>query len=331
MIYGAFLFPESSKKASLAEIAITSTGEHWDSVEIPILRKDGQVRIALWNSASIYEQDSKTIISTIAQGQDITDRKQREEEIKRKNVELEKLNSEKDKFFSIIAHDLRSPFNSLLGFTEILEKELPAMTNDQIQYIALTLRKSATNLFTLLENLLEWSRLQRNIFTFNPEPILLLPKVLADTALVIESANRKEIVINYDIPKDLKVYADENMLGSIIRNLTNNAVKYTPKGGKVTISAKSLDIAVECSVSDTGIGMNQEMMENLFNTDVNTSRKGTENEPSTGLGLRLFKEFVEKHSGKLWVKSEEGKGSTFYFTLSTQKYKTPQQEKAESH
>jgi len=184
-----FLFPESSKKASLAEIAITSTGEHWDSVEIPILRKDGQVRIALWNSASIYEQDSKTIISTIAQGQDITDRKQREEEIKRKNVELEKLNSEKDKFFSIIAHDLRSPFNSLLGFTEILEKELPAMTNDQIQYIALTLRKSATNLFTLLENLLEWSRLQRNIFTFNPEPILLLPKVLADTALVIESAN----------------------------------------------------------------------------------------------------------------------------------------------
>ena len=254
---------------------------------------------------------------------DITERKKAEAEIKCKNEELLKLNTEKDKFFSIIAHDLRSPFNSLLGFTALLEKELPTMSRDQIQKIAVTMRKSATNLYALLENLLEWSCLQRGLTTYNPKPILLMPKVLADTVFVMESANKKEIEINYDIPEDLKVYADENMLSSILRNLASNAVKFTPKGGKVTISAKSLDNTVECSVSDTGIGMSKEMVENIFKLDIDTSRKGTDNEPSTGLGLILCKEFVGKHGGKLWVESEEGKGSTFYFTLSETNQKEP--------
>ena len=253
--------------------------------------------------------------SLIVTFNDITDRKHAEDEIKRKNKELQKLNAEKDKFFSIIAHDLRSPFNSLLGFTEIMEKELPTMTQDQIQKIAGSLRRSATNLFGLLENLLEWSHMQRGLITFNPEPIIFLPKALADTALAMEAANKKEIKITYDIPEELEVYADVNMLGSILRNLVSNAVKYTLKGGKVTISAKQLHNAVECSVCDTGIGMNQEMQQNLFNIDFNTSRKGTEKEPSTGLGLIICREFVEKHGGTLSIESDEGKGSTFYFTL----------------
>jgi signal transduction histidine kinase len=236
-------------------------------------------------------------------------------QLEEKNKIISEINASKDKFFSIIAHDLRSPFNSLLGFTQLLVEELSTMDKDQIQQIAVTMRKSATNLYRLLENLLEWSRLQRGLIAFNPEPILLMPKVLADTALIMESANKKEISFNYDIPENLKVYADENMLGGILRNLVSNAVKFTPKSGKVTIAAKSMDNAVECSVSDTGIGMNQEMQENLFNIDVNTSRKGTEKEPSTGLGLILCNEFVGKHGGKLWVESEEGKGSTFHFTL----------------
>ena len=236
-------------------------------------------------------------------------------EIKDNESKLIESNATKDKFFSIIAHDLRSPFNSLLGFTEILEKELPTMNRDQIQQIASTMRKSATNLYALLENLLEWSRLQRGIIPFNPEPILLMPKVLANTVFIMESANKKEITLNYDISGDLKVYADENMLGGILRNLTSNAVKFTPRGGTVTVAAKSEDNAVECSVSDTGIGMNQQMKENLFNLDVNTSRKGTEKEPSNGLGLLICNEFVVKHGGRLWIESEEGQGSTFYFTL----------------
>jgi len=291
-------------------------------------RKDGS-EFPIYISSSVIRDENGEPIALVGIATDITERKRSEDELKLKNEQLNSAIAEKDKFFSIISHDLRSPFNSLLGFTELLERELPTMSSDQIQQIAVTMRKSATNVYNLLENLLEWSRLQRGLIPFNPEPMLLMPKVLAETMQFMESANKKEITLNYDMPEDLKVYADEYMLGCILRNLTSNAVKFTPKGGKITISAKSLDRTVECSVSDTGIGMNQKMKENLFNIDVNTSRKGTEREASTGLGLILCKEFVEKHGGKLWVESEEGKGSTFYFTLPSKKDKMPQQDMAD--
>ena len=247
---------------------------------------------------------------------DITDRKLAEDEIKRKNEELQLVNAEKDKFFSIIAHDLKSPFNSFLGFTKMLEEDLPTMTLEQIQKIADSMRKSAINLYNLLENLLEWSLMQRGITTFDPASFLLMPKISESIGSILQSAAKKEIEISYYIHDELVVFADEKMLGSILRNLSSNAVKFTPRGGKVTFTAKpSSNRSVEISVQDTGIGMNQEMVENLFKLDIDTSRKGTENERSTGLGLIICKEFIEKHGGKLWVESEEGKGSTFYFTL----------------
>jgi len=236
--------------------------------------------------------------------------------LEEKNKTISEINAEKDKFFSIIAHDLRSPFNSLLGFSRILEEELHIMTQDQIQKIVGSLRRSATSVYRLLENLLDWSRFQRGFIPYNPEPVLLMPKILAITALVIESANKKEIDLSYDIPEDLEVFADEYMLDGILRNLAINAVKFTPKGGKVTVAAKPIpDGWVEVSVKDIGIGMNQQMVKNLFKLNIDTSRKGTDNEPSTGLGLIICKDFIEKYGGKLWVESEEGKGSTFYFTL----------------
>jgi PAS domain S-box-containing protein len=237
-------------------------------------------------------------------------------EIKDNELKLIELNATKDKFFSIIAHDLRSPFNSLLGLTKLLEDELPTMSQGQIQKIVVTMRKSATNLFSLLENLLEWSRLQRGFIPYTPEPILLMPKVMIETALALESANKKEIELSCDIPEGLIVVADENMLGAILLNLTSNSVKFTPKGRKVVISAKPIsDNWIEISVKDTGIGMNKEMVENLFKLDMDTGRRGTDNEPTTGLGLFICKDFVEKHGGKIWVESEEGKGTTFYFTI----------------
>ena len=135
-------------------------------------------------------------------------------------------------------------------------------------------------------------------------------------SLVEESATKKEIGIRYNVPEDLIVFADENMFGSILRNLSSNAVKFTPKGGNVIINAKPIpNDLVEISIKDTGIGMNKEMVENLFKLDIDTNRTGTDKEPSTGLGLIICKEFVEKHGGKLWVESEEGKGSTFFLTL----------------
>ncbi len=256
------------------------------------------------------------VIRLVIYSRDISERKHREEEIKKMNDELRHVNAEKDKFFSILAHDLRNPFNSLLGFTQMMEDELSVLSPDQVRLIAGSMRKSATNLYRLLENLLEWSRLQRGVIPFLPVSFVLRPAIARHMELAEEAALKKGILIDYDIHEDLKVFADENMLGGIIRNVASNAVKFTPQGGKVLIAARLVDRGwVEISVSDTGIGMSKQITGNIFRLDTETGRKGTDGEPSTGLGLIICKEFVEKHDGRLWIESEEGKGSTVYFTL----------------
>jgi signal transduction histidine kinase len=200
--------------------------------------------------------------------------------------------------------------------TELMAEGLSDMTMEEIQEMAVVMKSYANNLYRLLGNLLEWSRMQRGLTTLSASSFLLKPKIVESMVLVQEAANKKEIAVNYDIPEDLMVFADGNMLSGIIRNLATNAVKFTPKGGDINISAKT-DIynSVEISVRDTGIGMNTKMLNNLFRLGENVNRNGTEGESSTGLGLILCKDFVEKHGGKLWVESEEGKGSTFYFTF----------------
>jgi PAS domain S-box-containing protein len=247
---------------------------------------------------------------------DITEQIRDEEEIKEQNEKLQELNATKDKFFSIIAHDLRSPFNSFLGLTQIMAEELPSLTMAQIQEIAVNMRKSATNLYRLLENLLHWSSMQQGVIPFNPETVRLLPVADESIAMILEPAKVKGIEINCSIPDDLVVFADINLLQTIIRNLVSNAVKFTLTGGKVYLSARTAtDSNIEISVQDSGIGMSQKLLGDLFKLDVKTCRKGTNGEPSTGLGLLLCKEFIEKHGGQIWAESEVGKGSTFYFTL----------------
>jgi len=234
-----------------------------------------------------------------------------------KNEELQIINSEKDKLFSIIAHDLRSPFSSFLGLTQVMAEELETLSMDQLQEIAGSMRKSATNLFRLLENLLQWSRIQQGSIPFYPAQIELIPIVEESIALVIDSANKKGIEIKYDIPYNTMVYADSNMLQTIIRNIVSNAVKFTPKNGKVDIEARTISGKnVEISIGDTGIGMSSSVVDNLFRLGSQTNRTGTDGEPSTGLGLIICKEFIDKQGGKIWVESEEGKGSVFYFTIS---------------
>lgn len=247
---------------------------------------------------------------------DITDRKKAEEEISLINKELSALNAEKDKFFSIIAHDLRGPFNGFLGLFQYMEEELPSMRLDEIQHITQTMRKSAKNLYRLIENLLDWSRLARGVIDFTPVQFLLLPKLSEMMMTVMPTAEKKEIVVNLSIPGDLTVMADEYMFAGIIRNLTSNAVKFTPKGGTIEISAKiHHDNAILFSIKDSGIGMSKKIMNTLFTLNDQVNRHGTEGEASTGLGLIICRDFVEKHGGRLWVESEEEKGSTFYFTL----------------
>ncbi len=254
--------------------------------------------------------------NVIAIVRDITERKKNEAEILRINKDLKQSNVTKDKFFSIIAHDLKGPFNGFLGLTQIMADDLPSLTMTEIQEIAVSMRNSAGSLYGLLENLLHWARMQQGLIPFEPKKMTLLPIVRESVDLLAESAKNKGIDIFYDIPSDLMVFADENMLQTVIRNLVSNALKFTPKGGNVSVLAKlNTDQSVEISVKDTGIGMSSEMVENLFRLDAKTGRTGTEGEPSTGLGLMLCKEFVVKHGGNIWVESEEEKGSTFYFTV----------------
>jgi PAS domain S-box-containing protein len=310
------LFPSALAEKSMSLIYKTLTGERWETVEIEIQHLNGVVYTVLWNSATLFAPSGNKPVATIAQGQDITRRKLAEEKIRVKNQQLEKLNSEKDKFFSIIAHDLRSPFNGFLGLTEIMAQELHTLSLTELQKISLSLNKSATNLFNLLNNLLEWSRMQQGTTNFKPATHSLLPFVTTTLQPILEIAVKKGIEIVNSVPETLQVLADEDMLSSIIRNLTSNAVKFTKAGGRVSVWAKSTDAGdIEIAVKDSGIGMNTEMLANMFKLDESISRKGTDGEPSTGLGLLLCKDFIEKHGGQIWVESEEEIGSTFYFTL----------------
>ena len=305
--------PESYAEAQIRKHQRESGDLSTTNYEINIVRKNGEIRClqvfrknVLWDGVSQFQ----------VLYNDITERKQAEEETKLINIELQRINAEKDKFYSIIAHDLRNPFNSLLGFTKLLTEELDTLSIKEIQNISVSMRSTATNLYQLLENLLHWARMDKGLIPFNPEVVQLLPIVDDSMVMVMESVRIKEIEMTISVPDYIKVFGDSNMLQTVLRNLVSNAVKFTFKGGKIHLSARATgDNSVEISISDTGIGMNNELVDNLFRLDVQTNREGTDGELSTGLGLIICKDFIEKLGGKLWVESEEGKGSKFKFTL----------------
>ena len=296
-------------ESEIVENQIKAKG-YSDVYEKEYIRKDGTVFPVELRAFLLKNKDSKPN-SFWAIARDITERKKAEEEIRNMNEELSTINAEKDKFFSIIAHDLRSPFTGFIGFTDLLKNDLQSMPIAEMQNIVNGMNQSANNLFRLLTNLLEWAKIQRGMAQFNPQEILL--NKLSDRIINVfyEYAKIKEIELVMDMPDDIYVYADKAMLETIIRNLVSNAIKFTPKGGKVIITASKTDEMAEISVKDTGIGMSKEMLEDLFRIDVRPERKGTEQEPGSGLGLILCKEFAELHKGKITVESNEGKGSEF--------------------
>jgi PAS domain S-box-containing protein len=278
-----------------------------------IYHRNGNIIDVEINEKLVRYEGELVALGTI---RDITERRKAELKIKQQNEELTKVNAEKDKFFSIIAHDLRGPIGGFVGLTERMAEGMVDMTLDELQNMARVMKKSSSNLYNLLSNLLEWSSMQRGLTSFEPVSFQLLPKIQDSLAVTIDAATKKEIGISITIAENLIIFADKNMLTSIIRNLVSNAVKFTPKGGNINISAASTTGKfITVSISDTGIGMNRNIVENLFNLDVNTSSKGTDGELSTGLGLMICKDFIEKQGGELWVESVEGKGSTFYFTI----------------
>ncbi len=284
-------------------------------VEFRLLHKAGHY-VPVLSRGFIQRNAVGKAIRVSGSNVDLTHRKKAGEEIRLKNEQLTRANDEKDKYFSIIAHELRGPFTAFLGFTRILAEKLPALRREKIQKIALSMQKSAINLYSLLENLLEWSRMQRGLIGFRAELFNLWNKIASCIDLYTDAAEKKNIRIINDVPDDLLIFADGNMLGSIIRNLLSNAIKYTNKGGLVTISASRLpDHSVKICVADTGIGMDQALIGNLFRLNEPVYRRGTDEEPSTGLGLIISREFIEKHGGALSIESRKGKGTTFCFTI----------------
>ncbi|MEW5842864.1 MAG: HAMP domain-containing sensor histidine kinase [Bacteroidota bacterium] len=249
---------------------------------------------------------------------EINTAKQAEEEIKNKNAELSKINTEKDKFFSIIAHDLKSPFHGFLNLTELMAYNTEKFSPEELVENSKSLNQAARNLYKLLKNLLEWAQMQNGSMSFSPQEIDLQKIVSKCIETVKNRAVQKGITIINEVPKMQEAFGDEKMIDSVFRNLLSNAVKFTRRDGKIIVSIKaSANEKIEVTVSDTGVGMSEESVKKLFKLEEKVSSKGTEGEPSTGLGLLLCKEFVEKHGGKIWAESEPGKGSSFRFTLST--------------
>ena len=241
--------------------------------------------------------------------------KEAHEQLNFQNLELQELNATKDKFFSIISHDLKGPLNSLTSFSGLLINHANSLSKEEIQMLAKDLDKSLKNLFALLENLLEWSRSQTGKIDFKPESLNLTKVLEENSQLLRNQALNKKITIGTLVNTEVLAYADHNSIQTVVRNLISNAIKFTPEQGTITLNVQRKEHEVVVSVADTGVGMSEPVIQKLFRIDAKHSTKGTAEEKGTGLGLILCKEFVEKNGGRIWVESTEGKGSVFYFTV----------------
>ncbi|MDR3625235.1 MAG: PAS domain-containing sensor histidine kinase [Ignavibacteriaceae bacterium] len=246
---------------------------------------------------------------------DISERKKSEEEIKKKNDELKELIATKDKFFSIIAHDLKSPFQGLLGYTDLLSNEFDSLSEKEKLEFVKSINNLSKGAYILLENLLRWARLQTGKIIFNTDFFNLFEALKSTIFLMEDSAKKKDIKIHSSIDRKIFVIADLDMLQTIIRNIVSNSLKFTNPGGNIFIAAEDLGNIIKISVEDTGVGMSKEKVQKLFKIEESFSTKGTMNEEGTGLGLLLCKEMIDMHKGKIWAESEPGKGTKFFITI----------------
>lgn len=270
--------------------------------EVPIQSKDGKRKI-IQQSGFVVKTSKGRRLGSITR--DITKLREDHRKINNQNKELEKLNAAKDKFFSIIAHDLRSPFNGLIGLSDYILNQQENLTFNELQEMLMSFNESTSNLYKLLNNLLSWASTQTGTLEFNPMKIALQSVCYDTIKLSRESARSKKIELITNYPnKDIIVEVDPDLINTVVRNLLSNAIKFTPKGGKIIFECiEKTDNYVTVMIKDNGIGMNKEVMDSLFKIDKNHTRKGTYNEKGTGLGLLLCKEFVEMHGGKIWVES----------------------------
>lgn len=236
-------------------------------------------------------------------------------ELKTKTNELRDLNASKDKFFSIIAHDLKNPFNVLVSYTSILKTDLDMFSKDELTQIISDLNQASENGFNLLQNLLLWTRSQTNRIHLFKSNFILFDICEQVKALVELNMLSKKQNLIIDIDPDLVVYADKDMISTVLRNLVFNAIKFSDQGAYIVVRASKTVSSVQLDVIDTGVGISEDIIKKLFVIDNNTTTPGTEGETGTGLGLVICREFVEKNNGLIWVKSKSGEGSVFSFTI----------------
>ncbi|MGQ9819705.1 MAG: ATP-binding protein [Candidatus Kapaibacteriales bacterium] len=247
--------------------------------------------------------------------QEVERRKVIEAELRKSEQQLREVNATKDKFFSIIAHDLKNPIGAFKNVLELLYESYNDFTKEELIEFIEPLNDSAKQLFNLLENLLLWSRAQTGRIEKNPETFNLYELIKQNINLLKLQAENKNITLTNEVNDQIEVFADMNMITTVIRNLINNAIKFTPNGGRITITAMTQnDFATVC-ITDTGIGMSIEDQQKLFRLDTHHTNLGTNKEKGTGLGLIICKEFVEANGGRIWVESKEGEGSRFCFTI----------------
>jgi signal transduction histidine kinase len=225
------------------------------------------------------------------------------------------LNASKDKFFSIISHDLKAPYQGLLSVLDLLIREYDNLDDEEKKEIFLKIRNNSQRTYNLLDNLLQWSRMQTGKMSYEPIRINLVKVLSGVIDLYCESANIKKINIKHEIDENLHLTADLNMMQLIMRNLLSNAIKFSNPGCEILVSAEDKGGHVEISVNDSGIGISKQKAEHLFKIDVQSSTMGTAKETGTGLGLLLCKDMVKLHKGDIRVESEEGKGSTFTISI----------------
>ncbi|SMP59050.1 PAS domain S-box-containing protein [Desulfonatronum zhilinae] len=309
----AYVHPEDRWRVRKAIATTMSTGKPYD-IQHRILQGDTGEVCHVQTYGVVELNKSGEPVRGFGTIQDITDRKQAEEIIRAANEQLQKANAEKDKLFSIIAHDLKSPMSGLVSSTKMLADESEVFSEQDIRTLTREMHKSIKNTFALLEDLLQWSRMNQGGIDYAPTPCSLNELLNMGLSTAQDLAKSKGISIRQDAHQGLTVLVDQPMIKTVIRNILFNAVKFTRRGGEIAVSFKQEGPTATVAIQDTGVGMNEQVLSSIFTIE-KKRQLGTEGEKGTGLGLILCKQFIEQHGGQIWVESEPGKGTTVFFTL----------------
>ena len=304
--YSDYDFAMLQTLASSIAIALENANAY---LKVREANKQLRIQTELLNETNIQLEERQQQIEEQAE-----ELRAQSEELHKTNMSLQESNNTKDKLFSIIGHDLKNPLNAIMGFSELLVMRYDSITNEKKKFLLATLNESARSIFKLLDNLLSWARSLSGNIKYKPEELIIGDTINESLKLLNEMAESKDVTLKKHVQEQEKIICDKNILNTLLRNLISNAIKFT-ENGSIDVFVVKEGNKTTFEVRDTGAGMKPEVRDRIFDVKKSQSTKGTKGESGTGLGLILCKEFVDKLNGKIWVRSEEGKGSSFYFEL----------------